>query len=271
MSLPAKSQSVADYLRVRRPVAAMAKDFSAGYIIPEDTHTRGQLVHAVAGVMTVATAHGIWVVPPERAVWVPMGTPHSTRMSGRVAMRTLYIRAAESALLPARCCVVPVSPLLRELIVRACELPLDYDERGPAGQVMQLILRELADMRTLPLHLPTPRDARVAKICEALVRDPADVATLAQWARRVGASERNLARLFVRETGMRFAGWRAQAKLIAALERLAAGMPVLQVALDLGYASPSAFTAMFRKTIGIAPREYFSRQSRSSPKQLGKT
>ena len=262
-----KSQDVRDYLRVRRPVAAMAKDFAAGYVIPEDTHTRGQLVHAVAGVMTVATAHGIWVVPPERAVWVPPCTAHSTRMSGRVAMRTLYIRAAECARLPGRCCVVPVTPLLRELIVRACDLPLAYDARGAPGRVMDLILDELHCMRTLPLHLPRPRDARVAKICDALLRDPGDASALPQWAVRVGASERNLARLFVRETGMSFARWRAQARLIAALERIAGGAGVTRTALDLGYASPSAFTAMFRKMLGIAPRDYFSLQSTPHQRQ----
>ena len=239
----------------------MAKDFPAGHVIPEDTHTRGQLVHAVEGVMTVTTAHGIWVVPPGRAVWVPPGTLHSTRMSGMVAMRTLYIRGAESVRLPARCCVVPVSPLLRELIVRACELPLLYDESGTAGQVMALILAELEAARILPFHLPRPRDPRVAKICDALMQEPGDGAALPEWAARAGASERNLARLFVRETGMTFADWRAQARLIAALERIAAGVPVARTALDLGYASPSAFSAMFRKALGIAPRDYFARQS----------
>jgi AraC-like DNA-binding protein len=254
-------------MQVPRPVAAMAKDFAAGYRIPEDAHSRGQLVHAVEGVMTVTTPHGIWVVPPERAVWVPPRTPHSTRMSGRVAMRTLYIRAAECARLPQVCCVVPVSPLLRELIVRACELPLRYDETGPGPHVMALLLHELAAMRTLPLHLPRPRDARIVRVCDALAADPADTGTLTDWARRVGASERNLARLFVRETGMTFAAWRAQARLVAALERLAAGTPVSRIAFDLGYATPSAFTAMFRKTLGIAPREYFSRQSPPPPTQ----
>ena len=253
-----KSTDSADYLRVPRPLGAMAKDFAAGYVIPADTHTRGQLIYAVAGVMSVRTAHGIWVVPPERAVWVPPGTLHSTRMSGDVAMRTLYVRQRECLRLPARCCVINVTPLLRELILRAVELPLHYDESGPGGRVVALILDELEVAHVLPLHLPRPRDARVARVCDALEGNPADIRGLAEFGALVGASERNLARLFVRETGMTFAIWRQQVRLIAALEKLAQRTPIARIAESLGYESASAFTAMFRKTLGVAPKEYFA-------------
>jgi AraC-like DNA-binding protein/quercetin dioxygenase-like cupin family protein len=256
--LQSKSTDVVDYLRIPRPVAAMAKDFAAGYQIPEDTHTRGQLVHAVAGVMSVRTAHGIWVVPPERAVWVPPGTPHSTRMSGEVAMRTLYVRQRECARLPPRCCVINVTPLLRELILRAVELPLYYDPAGPGGRVMALILDELEVAHALPLHLPRARDARVARVCDTLAANPADTRSLAELGGAFGASERNLARLFVRETGMTFAAWRQQARLVAALEQLAMRAPIARIAESLGYESASAFTAMFRKSLGVAPKDYFA-------------
>lgn len=252
-----KSTNSADYLRAPRAVGAMAKDFPAGYQIPPDTHTRGQFLYAVSGVMSVDTAHGLWVVPPERAVWVPPGTLHTTRMSGDVAMRTLYVRKRECERLPQRCCVINVTPLLRELILRAVELPIHYDESGPAGRVMALILDEMEAADTLPLHLPSARDARVLKVCEALTRDPADKRSLAEFGRAFGASERNLARLFMRETGMSFAAWRQQARLIAALEQLAQRAPIGRIAESLGYESASAFTAMFKKSFGVAPKDYF--------------
>jgi len=265
----AKSTSVADYLRVPRAVGAMAKDFPAGYRIPADTHTRGQLIYAVSGVMSVDTAHGLWVVPPERAVWVPPGTLHSTRMSGAVAMRTLYVRERECAPLPARCCVINVTPLLRELILRAVELPLYYDEAGAGGRVMALILDEMEAAHALPLHLPRARDARVLKVCETLAANPADPRSLTQFGSAVGASERNLARLFMRETGMSFAAWRQQARLVAALEQLAQRVPVGRIAEALGYESASAFTAMFKKSLGVAPTEYFAETGGAGRAQSG--
>jgi AraC-like DNA-binding protein len=122
---------------------------------------------------------------------------------------------------------------------------------------MQLILDELAASPAEPLHLPQPHDKRLRRICAALLAQPGDTASLEDWASRVGASPRTLARAFARETGMGFSTWRQQARLAAALQRLAAGAPVTAVALDCGYASPSAFTAMFRRALGTRPSDYF--------------
>jgi AraC-like DNA-binding protein len=113
--------------------------------------------------------------------------------------------------------------------------------------------------RAAPLHLPLPRDPRLLAITERLTVDPADKRSLAAWARTAGASARTLARLFHRETGLGFAHWRQQARLLRALERLAAGDPVTTVALDLGYEGPSAFIAMFRSRLGATPGRYFGR------------
>jgi AraC-like DNA-binding protein len=249
--------SVAELQRVPRTVVAMARDFPDGYHIARDRHARGQLIYATAGVMTVTTPHGTWVVPPQRAVWVPPDTDHESRMFGRVAMRTLYVAPDAARRMPARCCVVTVSPLLRELILEATRLPLEYDERGRDARVMRLILDDLGASPAVALHLPQPEDKRLRRICAALVADPADATSLEAWAARVGASARTLARTFARETGMGFASWRQQARLVAALQRLAAGEAVTAVALDLGYASPSAFSAMFRRALGTSPRDYF--------------
>ena len=252
-----RSIDAADYQDLPRPIAAMAKNFASGSRTPPHRHKRAQLVFAAHGTMVVWTAQGSWVVPPNRAVWMPAGTEHAIRMNGRVAMRTLYVRADLAAAMPAKCCVIAVSPLMRELILRAVELPLLYDEAGAAGRVMALILDEMRVLPVLPLHLPWPEDTRLKRLCTAISGDPASPRTLAGWGREVGASSRTLARLFRRETGMSFGAWRQQVRLVDALGRLANGQPVADVALDLGYQSPSAFTSMFRRALGHAPRRYF--------------
>jgi AraC-like DNA-binding protein len=174
-----------------------------------------------------------------------------------VAMRTLYVRADVAETLPRQCCVIAVSPLLRELILRAVELPLLYDERGPEARVMSLILDEIRALPALPLHLPWPADPRLKRLCAAIQEDPASERTLEHWADTVGASSRTLARLFRKETGMSFGEWRQQVRLVDALGRLATGQKVTAVAMDLGYQSPSAFTSMFRRALGEPPTRYF--------------
>jgi AraC-like DNA-binding protein len=250
-----------DYQRVPRPVAAMAKDFPSGFVIARHSHPRAQLIYAAEGVMRVISPLGAWVVPPLRAVWIPAGIEHEVRMSGAVAMRTLYIDPTAAPPALGSCTVIEVTPLLRALILRAVEEPIEYDEAGAAGLVMALILAELARATTVPLRIPLPSDARLAALCLALLDDPAEADTLDHWAERVGASARTLARLFQRETGMGFTQWRQQVRLADAVGRLAKGEPVARVAETLGYSSASAFTAMFRRTLGATPRQYLGQRT----------
>lgn len=258
--MPARSTNREDFETVPRPIGAMAKDFPDGFLIAPHAHPRHQLIHAASGVMRIGTRQGAFVVPPHRAVWMPAHMVHDVRMAGAVDMRTLYIAPDAVAAPPLECCVVAVSPLLRELILRATALPLLYDERGAEGRVMALILDELRVLPVLPLALPMPRDARLAKICGAILADPSSALALSGWGKRVGASSRTLARGFLRETGLSFGRWRQQARLLEALSRLAQGQSVTTIALDLGYDSPSAFTSMFRRALGRTPSTYFANE-----------
>jgi AraC-like DNA-binding protein/mannose-6-phosphate isomerase-like protein (cupin superfamily) len=256
---PFRSTDPTDYQRVPRAVAAMPKDFKSGFEILPHHHQRAQLIYAITGTMRVATGDGVWVVPPQRALWMPASVRHSIVMSGDVSMRTLYLRADVARGMPQTCQVLPVSRLLRELIIRTTEMPLHYDERGPAGHVVALLLAELHGAGALPLQLPMPRDTRLRKLCSTLLTAPGDPRTLEQWASSANASARTLARLFVAETGLTFGAWRQQARVLEAMGRLGRGAQVTEVAFDLGYDSVSAFCAMFRRAAGASPRHFQQR------------
>ncbi len=242
---------------IPRPVVAHAADFAAGYHITPHDHIHAQLIHGSQGVMQVRAGEGSWVVPPERGLWVPAGIEHEIVMRGRVAMRTLYIQADALPAMPAHCAVVAVGPLLQALIERAVAAPPVYDEQGPDGRIFAVILDELKLLPTIPLHLPTGRDRRLRRVTAALEAAPGDGRPLEAWAREAGASPRTLARLFLRETGMTFGAWRQQARLLHALIGLAEGQAVTALALDLGYASPSAFIQAFKRAFGTTPSRYF--------------
>ncbi|MGF1629903.1 MAG: helix-turn-helix domain-containing protein [Kiloniellaceae bacterium] len=243
----------------RRPVAPLAIDYSGASLRPWHHHRRGQLLYADQGVMQVSTAAGTWVVAPAQAVWVPPGVEHQVGHRAGIAMRTLYVDAAVARELPSECCVVAIPALLRQLILRAMEVGLDYAPGSAGARVMAVIFDELRALKPEPLHLPHPRDPRLKKIAEALLADPADGRALADWAKGAGASERTLARLFVKQTGMTFGAWRERLRLTTAVARLAEGEPVTSVAYDLGYQSPSAFIAMFRRSLGDTPGRYLKR------------
>ena len=238
---------------VARPVTALGDSFVRGAVIPAHAHERAQLVFAVRGTMTVRGAGGLWILPPSHALWVPGGVVHEIRMNGPVEMRTLYVQPQHARRVRHGCEVLFVSPLLRELIVRAMEIRPDYDERGRDGRLMRLILDEIAALPAQPLGLRMPRDARLLRLCERVLGDLSATESIAKLAASAGLSERTVTRLFPRETGLSFARWQNQARLLKAFELFDAGQSVTRVALELGYSSPSAFAKMFRRTLGKAP------------------
>lgn len=249
------------YLRFDRtalPLTALAEDYPDGHITPRHRHPNAQLLHAVRGVMVIDTDYGHWIVPPARGLWMPGGVEHSIRMVGEVMMRTAFINVSAAAGLPQQCVVLKISALLRELIIAIIDIAIPYAQDSRAGRLARLALEEIQQMRILPLHLPLPVDKRLLKICHALSAAPDDNTTVTEWARRLHVDPKTIQRLFLRETGMTFGQWRTQARLLLALERLAAGDKVLNVALDLGYESPSAFATMFKKQFGIAPSQFFA-------------
>lgn len=247
---------VAELDRVDRPLVAFANDYPAETRTPRHSHRKGQLIHAISGVMVVRTDAASWLVPPGLALWMPPGEEHEVEAVTELRMRTVYVEPAIARGLASSCRVVEVRPLLRELLIEAVRIAPDYDPEGPEGRLMRVLLDQLGRMETTPLHLPMPRDRRLAPVAEALLADPGDDRTIEEWSAAVGASPRTLSRRFLGETGLNFGQWRQRRRVLAALERLAAGEPVTTVALDLGYQSPSAFIAMFRRQLGASPTRY---------------
>jgi hypothetical protein len=216
-----------------RQVAAMAKTWRLGELIPLHMHRRGQLLHAVTGVMRVETAQAAWIVPPARALWLPPELPHSVAMrSHRIEMRTLYIDPAPCEALPRQAVLVEISGLLRELILALLEEPVDYDESGRGGTVAQLILTELGRLQERRLDVPMPRDPRALRVARALLDNSSLDLDLDRFAEQAGASRR----------------------AIDGLARLSDGASVAETASAVGYASASAFSAMIHRTLGSPPR-----------------
>jgi AraC-like DNA-binding protein len=242
----------------RFQITSLAHDYAAGHVVPTHFHDRDQLVYASHGVMTVRTEQGAWVVPAHRAVWIPAEVPHTITMSGSVAMRTLYLRPRLARTLPRGCCcVINVSPLLKELILHACTLGALKTRIKRQGHLIFVILDQLEVIRTIPLQLPNPSDPRALRVTKILLADPSDRRSLARICQRTGASKRTVERLFQEEVGMTFGKWRQQLRLMQAMRLLAEGAKVTHAALESGYSTPSAFISMFRKALGTTPALYF--------------
>lgn len=250
------------------PVTGVAADYPAGLEVQEHSHACCQLLYAVEGVLEVRARSGRWLVPPTRGVWLRAGVPHGLRMRGAVRVRSLFVDAQAARELPDADCVIEVSPLLRELISEvarwpATDLPRAHYPRDPRDHlVVELLLQELRQPAVVPLHLPWPQDARMAGVCRALAEggqdsDSADLAaTAGDWAARLAMGEKTFHRHFLQATGLSFGRWRQRARLLSSMQALLQGRPILQVALEAGYESHSAYSLAFRRHFGMAPSAF---------------
>lgn len=232
-----------------------AFDLPAGTWFPWHEHPAHQLVWSARGVVAVKAGDAAWVLPPTRALWLPAGVRHRTGALGRAQLRGIYADPARSPVSWPQPRMVAVRPLLRELLEY-----LTGDGVAPAARLRaEAVAFDLLEpLDVVPIVVPSPADPRARDVERAVLANPADQRTLAAFGRDVGAAERTLARIFVRECRMPFGTWRTQVRLRASLPLLAQGTPLETVAHRVGYSSASAFVAAFRRAVGVTPGAYFA-------------
>ena len=241
-----------------RPLYARAESLSAGSWTPPHRHEWVQFSYAISGVLGVHTAEGSFFAPPQWGVWIPSGLEHEVVTSMRAETRSLYVRKEDSGWAPQRCRVLEVTPLARELIKSFCQLPAEYPLGDSSeARLVHVLMDQLAQLPEVGFSLPLPRHPRLLELCNELIENPSQLITLHDWAVRLGASEKTLMRLFQRETGLSFRGWRQRARLLSSLGALENGDSVTNTALACGYDSTSAFIAAFKGLFGFTPGELF--------------
>jgi AraC-like DNA-binding protein/mannose-6-phosphate isomerase-like protein (cupin superfamily) len=219
-------------------------------------HGKGQCLLWMRGVLTCEVDGGFWLVPPGSAIWVPGGVRHRMQTAGMVECYVVYVAPAAGHALPDSCCTLSTTPLLRELIIRSAHLPMRYEEGGMASRIMTLLLDELALAQPGQVHLPLQGDPRLRKLVDSIMANPAAPGTIESWSKRLDLSPRTLSRLVSRETGMSFGRWQRQLHIMLAIQWLARGATVQDIADGLGYENPSNFIVMFRKALGETPARY---------------
>jgi AraC-like DNA-binding protein len=247
-----------DYQDIPRPVAVLADEYGANAFEPLHQHKRGELIFGDHGVMVVRTAGQSFIVPPQRALWIPPATPHEVTFKSPVSLLAIYIDTESAARLPSECRMIEVSGLLRELMKEATNLPVTYDLEGREGRVMGLILDEILMKHTRTFSVPMPQNPRLIRICQQVMADPSSAEALDRWASDAGMGRRTFTRAFRQETGMSFTAWCRDVRLMEAVSLLRKGQSVTTVAFDVGYNSSSAFTAMFRRAFGHPPTRYLT-------------
>ncbi|VVP87866.1 MULTISPECIES: AraC family transcriptional regulator [Pseudomonas] len=244
---------------VSRPVVALsATSVTKDWENARHQHRKAQLIYSLRGILNCEIEDGVWIVPPQCAIWIPGDLPHAARGTGETECYCLFVEPDAAPDLPKVCCTISVSPLLRELLLKVAGFPELYVLGGREDRLIAALLDELVAAPVEDLHLPMPRDSRLRRLAEMMLADPKDKTSKADWATRIGMSERSMSRLLLHEIGMSFGRWRRQLHVILALQHLTKGESVQTVALELGYENASGFITMFRKAVGKPPARYLS-------------
>ncbi len=239
-----------------RPLLCCAWAAPTAHRVATERFRRGYIIVPQRGAYWIRAAQRSWLVLPGQALWIPPATAHELFSPAAVSAQLLFIDPLHCAALPPACVVLQTSPWLVGLLLRCAGHGNDYPAEGPAARIAQVLLDEFARLPRVSLLLPASRDLRLARAMARLIERPRASVGLVRIAQDCGASARTLARLFQAETGMTFTQWKTRLLLLEALARMARGVSVTEVAVDLGYRSTSSFVYMFRRNLGVPPGRY---------------
>jgi len=232
----------------------LAKQYPRGARRPRHSHATGQLLFAIKGVMVVETSAASWIIPPQRALWIPPTQYHALSMLSDTDLRTIYfsVPLIEQCKVFARrdnVHVVLATPLIKELIARLFEEVNDDTMKLAA----LLLLHILSETETLPTEIPMPANDRLKDVVNEILANHAWEAPIADLARVAAMSERTLSRKFQEDTGMSLRSWKQRARICVSLDLLANGMTIKQITHALGFSAPAAYIAAFRSVLGTTP------------------
>ncbi|MEG6507696.1 helix-turn-helix transcriptional regulator [Methyloligella sp. 2.7D] len=242
-----------------RPVFLTSQSIPARHRFPLHNHVWDQLTYATEGLLQITVEEAWSVVTPQQAIWIPAGMRHTTGGLSDARYNSVYIAAGMASQMPQRCACLTVSPLLRALILELEAISDHKESEEYVERIDKLVVDQLHRLDKEDFCLPWPKSAMLRTISEVLYEAPDDARGLDYWAAELGVSPRTLTRRFEKEVGLSLRAWRHRLRLFRALEWLGSGRNVTGIALDLGYASTSAFSYMFRKEMGCSPTDWLKR------------
>jgi len=240
-----------------RPLISTAVDVQLPHYILRHNHIRAQLLYSTHGTLQVSVQNRQWLITPHTGIWIRPGQDHEVIANDAAQYRSVYIvpDIANSLTISSR--IVTLKPLLRELINESACFGSQYMKNTPEHRLIGVLHDNLKSLPDDTCQIQIPSDRRLRKICLRILQNPKNDISLSQWCANSGTCERTIARLFRKQTGCSFTVWRQRVYVSYAIEKIRSGQSITTVALDLGYNSPSAFTAMFKRVLGITPSQYF--------------
>ncbi|NTG51007.1 helix-turn-helix transcriptional regulator [Agrobacterium rhizogenes] len=233
-----------------------AEDFGPDTYMAPHAHVFGQLSFVSYGSMNIDVEGKRFLSPPHYAVWIPPLWKHSAYNETATAYCSVYISAQCSGRFSDRPCALELNPILRAILVDFAERDIHVPDTDRDRRLAEVLLDQIEIAPPHEAYLPHAASAEIQSILDALQADPASDLPLAAWAERFHMTVRTLERRCQRELGISLGEWRQRMRFLRAVEWLDKGRTIQAIAFDLGYSTPSAFIAMFKRLSGKTPEQY---------------
>lgn len=242
-------------------VITRKKDMPAGHQGEPHHHSWYQLMYAAKGILHVEYQNQIMLVPPQKAVWLAPHCNHGVKAPIGAKFHSLYFRPDVVAKMGDQNKVLNITPLARELILSIGNISHKQTLDETEQRLIQVLIDQLALQSDNALSLLIPSDKRLNLLVTQLMKEPSNSLDLEEWSTKLAVSSRTITRIFNKEVGTGFKEWRQKVRLLEAINLLEQGeMSVTQVALEVGYHSPSAFTYAFKQVFKNSPIAYLRRR-----------
>jgi len=219
-------------------------------------HPLTQVIYIKKGVLAAINHLGRFFIPTHQAIIIPANTDYELLAKTEVELSILLLEEEQAKPLTKSTGVVACNVFLQTLFNEAEKITSEYQWQGPEGRLFRLIRDHIAAATALDTFLPFPTDERLLNITDKLLKHPALKSDLVSWGKFVNASSRTLSRRFKQETGITYSEWRQRLNIQIAIKHLSTGDSINSIAALLGYESSSAFIYMFKKQMGISPKQF---------------
>jgi len=218
-------------------------------------HSRHQLMYAFSGTLRLEAENGLYLLPPQRAAWIPAGVKHRTTLHN-VRSGSVFFAPSLVATDSGGVRIIPAAPIVREMVCYALRWPPD---REPDNGLADTYFRTLGMLcvewirEEMPFRLPAARTEQVARGMDYTLNN-LEVAGINGAAGAAALSERQFRRRFYQETGIAWRQFLYQARMLRAMELLVdPHANITGAAYAVGFNSLSAFAKSFTRFTGQTP------------------
>ena len=228
----------------------------ANAVYPRHKHAAGEFVYSFKGVMEISVAGEHFLAPPQYGIWLPVGVEHIGFNRNEAGHCSVYIGYPQSDRMPPKPCALAVSPLIVALLEHLRMRSSNAFDDAENERLLQVLVDQLVRAPCAGSYLPSSSDPALSKVLQFIEANPGDNRSLLELAHLSHTTERTLIRRAQRDLGMSISEWRQRLRILKAMPLLGRGEKVESIAHELGYASASAFIAMFRRLMQRTPAEF---------------